>query len=131
MANYFDTRRKFIKNLNISRDLPELITCWLGFVEDCEEGYSWDVSEYNNEIHVRNELEEILTNPELMTFQEHSSFISTVQDIDRRFKRLLHNHYHLSNNKEWWNRGVLSAAGEEYVEYFKNAYGFDINLKVE
>ncbi len=129
MANYLDSRRKLIEKLNISRDLPDLITCWSAFVEECEEGYSWDVSEYNNEIRVRNELEQLLTNSELIQFQEHKLFEDAVQEIDNRFRRLLHTNYQMSEKQEWWMRGVLSAAGEEYVKYYKKAHGFDIDLK--
>jgi len=129
MGTYLETRRKLLEQLDISKDIPDLIACWSEFVEECEEGYSWDISEYNNEIRVRNDLEKLLTNAELLRFQEHQFFVNAVLEIDIRFRKLLHNHYQLLNKDGWWARGVLKAAGKEYVEYVRKAYGFEISLK--
>ena len=94
----------------------------------CKDGYRWDVSEYSNELAVREKLELLLTAERLQTFQELQELKARVCEIDNRFKSLLKPEVQLPNREHWWEQGVLKRAGEQYAEYFREAHGIQIEV---
>ena len=106
----------------------QLLAQWEQLVDWCEEGYHWDVSEYLNELSVREKLELLLTAERLQTFQELQELKARVGAIDGRFKSLLKPDVQLPNREHWWEQGVLKRAGEQYAEYFRQAYGIHVEV---
>lgn len=106
-----------------------LVRQWDGFVSSCEEGYSWDVSEYNDEIGVRTTLERILTAKTLVSYSELiGALAEEVQKIDDRFRCLLQTDVELPDREHWWERGVLKRAGPPYADFHRAAYGIAVEL---
>lgn len=105
-----------------------LLTQWDEFVNSCAEGYQWDVSEYNNEITVRNKLDHLLSSTKLQSFDELQQLRNRVKDIDNRFKCLLREDIKLEGEKPWWEKGVLKSAGSDYASFFQKAYNVDIEI---
>jgi hypothetical protein len=106
----------------------QLLAQWDQFVQWCEERYSWDVSEYLNELSVREKLERVLTAEQLQPFPELRELRARVTDIDNRFKATLNPNVQLPNREQWWERGVLKRAGQQYAEYFQEAYGIEVEV---
>ena len=106
----------------------QLLAQWGQFVEWCQEGYNWDVSEYMNELSVRERLERLLTAENLQPFPELRELKTRVSEIDARFKEILNPDVQLPNREYWWERGVLKRAGEQYAKYFRDAH--DIQVEV-
>lgn len=106
----------------------QLLAQWEQFVGWCRDGYRWDVSEYSNELRVRERLELLLTAERLQTFQELQELKAGVSEIDTHFKSLLKPDVQLPNRAHWWEQGVLKRAGEEYAEYFREAHGIQVGV---
>ena len=129
MGKYSKVLAESVKRHGISGNVPHLLECWRSLIEDCEDGYSWDVSEYNSEIRVRSELESLLKDVVLQPFKEHDEFRGEVNALDSRFRALFHPSYQLADKGTWWQRGVLAAAGLAHVEFFSSAHGFELTIK--
>jgi len=112
-----------------SRNSPaQLLTQWQQFVNWCEEGYRWDVSEYRNELSVRDRLERLLTAERLQPFRELGELKARVDETDTRFKSLLIPGVKMPNHKQWWEQAVLKRAGEQYANYFRQAHGIEVEV---
>ena len=94
----------------------------------CKEGYQWDMSEYTNELGVRERLERLLTADQLQPYPELHEIKTRVHEIDARFRALLIPNIQLENREHWWERGVLTRAGEPYAAYFRDAYIIDVEV---
>jgi hypothetical protein len=103
-----------------------LLRKWEQFIESCEDGYSWDVSEYNNEIRVRDQIESILGSDKLQRFEELSEFRHSVEALDKRLRTLFQTRVSLADRAGWWNQGVLKEAGYYYADYMKAAHGIHV-----
>lgn len=98
---------------------------WQSFVEECEDGYDWDISEYNNEVRCREKLEELNSSLE-GTLIDSSVLVemqSRLEQLDDRLRILFQSGIELPDRQNWWDRGVLSKAGVLYSDYMKSAYG--------
>ena len=127
MSNYSDALNEAIRLRGLDRGVPQLLDCWQSLIEDCEDGYQWDVSEYNSELRMRKDIETLLTDKALSGYDEHRHLQRQVDALDSRFRRLLHHEYKLAGKKMWWEHGVLAKAGPLYVDYFRAAYGFELS----
>ncbi|GAB3415910.1 hypothetical protein [Flindersiella endophytica] len=107
----------------------ELIGGWAGFVEGCEEGYDWCRAEYDNDVMVRDQIEAILTDPELAAMKELVWFRADVLAVDERFKALLRPlPGPPSAGTRWWADGVPKRAGREFADDIKAATGIDLDV---
>ena len=113
------------------RSPAALIEMWKQFVEEVEEGYRWDVSEYLNEIRVRDALDSILADQRLAHFSQVREIERQVALVDDRFRGLLSGEHALPAEAKWWRRGVLKRAGENYAGYMKRAHGFEVEIVSE
>lgn len=115
-----------LRGVGVSFSPAELVSRWESFVEECEGGYSWDISEYDNEIRARGYLDLLLNAESLQTFPELDELASVVKPIDDRFRSLLRADVERPGKQSWYERGVLRRAGSQYSEFFRSAYGIDV-----
>ncbi len=95
--------------------LSVLASKWTFFVDQCAEGYDWNIYEFDNELSVRDSIEEILNDPVFKQFYEFGGFVREVHDADERYRDLLQpNVKRTSFSESWWHTGVLKSAGDEY-----------------
>lgn len=127
--NYAEQQAQILKKLGITTTASTLLEAWASLVEECEAGYSWDYSEYRNELAVRDKLEALLSSKELALYQEHSELVGKVDEIDRRFRVLLNPDRTIPAEQTWWGRGALRTAGCDYAEYCKAAFSIDVQVK--
>src|SRR5262249_9573087 len=102
---------------------------WLGFVEECEEGYSCNMYEFDNDISVRDRIDLVLSHEDLLGIAAVEHLRAVVVDIDERFRVLLRSDMNISNYAHWWRRGVLKYAGKEYAEDIRRSYGTEIEIR--
>lgn len=105
-----------------------LISQWQGFIEGCEEGYRWDVSEYDNEMSARRELELLLSSSALQGFAEIRDLADVVAKLDERFRALLQETVERPERSSWFEKGILKRAGSEYADFFRSAYGVEVEI---
>lgn len=104
-----------------------LLEKWKGFVQQCFDGYSWDYSEYLNEIRARSLIQHLLDDERIANSDELSDLFSEVSEVDRAFKTLLKTDVVLNKGEHWWETGVLRKAGEEYCQYMFDAHQISVD----
>lgn len=113
---------------NYNNSPAHLLDLWEYFVDECREGYRWDVSEYDNEISVRDTLERLLTARDLEPFPELSAIGERVDELDNRFRALLDPIACRTNRAHWWEQGILARAGSAYASYIRDVYGIKVEI---
>ncbi|MCI0993868.1 hypothetical protein [Pseudomonas corrugata] len=106
--------------------LMSLMRKWSFFVEECEEGYGWDYSEYKNEIGVRRLIQRLLEDPRVSSAEELKDLFSELVLLDEKFRSLLRSDVLVAEGDAWWEKGVLIRAGDEYCHYMKCAHGVSV-----
>lgn len=122
--NIFELCSAVLTKLGFGNEtLMSLVQKWQFFIEECQEGYAWDYSEYKNELRVRGLIEELLDDPRISNADELGYLFSEVFRLDEKFKCLLQSGASVLEGGYWWEQGVLIRAGDEYCHYMKSAYG--------
>ncbi|WP_434572513.1 hypothetical protein J3P88_26275 [Pseudomonas sp. Z3-6] len=122
--NVFELCSAVLTKLGFGNEtLMSLIQKWRFFIEECQEGYDWDYSEYRNELRVRGLIEELLNDPRISNADALGHLFSEVSRLDEKFKFLLQSGVSVLEGGHWWEQGVLIRAGGEYCHYMKSAYG--------
>jgi hypothetical protein len=129
MLTYIASQDMVRTRAHIQRTTAELVDIWDALVDECQEGYSWDISEFRNELASRDQLEEILRAPELVPYREHRQLRDRAESIDARFRRLLMPDCVFPAEGSWWRRGVLRFAGPSYAGYCRKAHGFEVLVR--
>ncbi len=104
-----------------------LVGIWEGLVQECEGGYQWDLSEYDNDISCRDHLGEILAN--LAHYPECQDLGTEVSRVDDRFRAMCATGVERPWPEDhWWRKKVLAKAGEEYRRDVESLYGLEVAL---
>lgn len=104
-----------------------LIEKWRFFIEECEEGYQWDFSEYLNEVRTRYLIQQLLNNEEIANAGEFQELFVDLGNLDQKFRELLQPEALLEKGDGWWDKGVLKKAGENYLQYMYDANGISVD----
>lgn len=124
--DYLSTVARLLQAIGCKASPADLVRRWESFVEECESGYSWDISEYDNEIRARRALGLLLEAPELQRFPQLQALAEVVKPIDDRFRSLLQEGAARPGKISWYEQGVLRRAGGEYARYFRAAHGIEV-----
>jgi hypothetical protein len=128
LEDYISAVARLLQSIGCSASPAELVSMWESFVEECEVGYRWDISEYDNEIRVRRALELLLESPALKHFPQLQDLAEVVTPIDNRFRSLLQEGLTRPGKTSWYERGILRRAGCEYTEYIRSAYNVEVHV---
>lgn len=122
--NIFELCSTILTKLGFSNEtFNSLVQRWDFFVDECQDGYRWDYSEYRNEIRVRGLLEQLLNSSAISSSENFKELREKVISVDKKFKDLLQPGIALVEGEGWWDSGVLMYAGEDYSCYMKEAHG--------
>ena len=101
-----------------------LINNWILVVDDIESGYSFCLSEYDDDLGVRETVEIILSSDLLEEFAEREEFRQVVEPVDNRFRSLLRPDVQRPVfSPYWWIRGIPFNTGDEFNQDMKDFYG--------
>ena len=118
---YRQLQQVVLSSFGEERSAASLLTAWSSFVDECEQGYSWDVSEYRNELGVRAQIELIVVAKSLNGFGEHQQFLDNVESVDSRFRANAHPTWTFSFGQAWWEKAVpengVGESAEGYLQY--------------
>lgn len=107
--------------------LASLITEWDGFVILCENGYSFDLSEYDNDLAVRRKIKVLIEKQGSQNDPSFGTLIVALSNVDNRFRdMLLPDTFRAYAANYWWETSFLKYAGDEYVNDIKSLYGVSI-----
>jgi hypothetical protein len=127
-ADYNTAQGQVRSRHGITKSGAALLKAWDAFVQEVEEGYEWDVSEYRNEIRVRDRIEAIASSAVLTHFAQHDDFLGELRHVDQRFRAMAHPTYRFPAAEAWWRQLVPRRAGEELVRFCRSAYGFELEV---
>ena len=103
-----------------------VLEAWEDFVRECEEGYSWTIYEYDNEIAVRATIEATLQDPAVRSSSGFEAFKERLAPIDERFQILIGQGPKISDHGEWWERRLPPRGGTQFLEDVRSSYHVDI-----
>ncbi|MFH8475798.1 hypothetical protein [Streptomyces sp. NPDC018000] len=89
---------------------------WLSFVEECEEGYEMDYSEYLHDISIRDLLELALNDENAQRTKGFAEFSASIQRSDHAFRELIESGPMIRPEEpRWWRRSLPPHGEEEFV----------------
>lgn len=101
----------------------ELLDEWRGLVEECENGYEYNVMEYHADLAVRDRLERCLQLPD----RTDAAFAAQVAEVDAQFRALLQPGVEVGPADDpWWHRGVPRYSGHALAEGMHEWFGVEI-----
>jgi hypothetical protein len=88
-----------------------------------------DVSEYLNDLAVRDLLQRVVDDPAVRCLPEHSWLTAEMARIDEGFKTLLESGPIIREEEHrWWRRSLPGVGGIDFVTDVKERYGVDLML---
>ncbi|WP_406088847.1 hypothetical protein [Streptomyces sp. NBC_01013] len=111
----------------------ELLGSWSSFVDECQEGYEYDYSEYLNDISVRNVLQAVIVDCRVSRRLVSSAWFAGELDvIDLRFKSLVESGPAVRpGDADWWMVKIPGFGGEDFVADTLERFGEVIALVAE
>jgi len=104
-----------------------IVERWESLVDQVAEGYHWGLYEFANDLSVRDLLEKAFNDDQLRRFDQIEAMRKRVKNADDRLKASFLPGVQIGNiDAPWWHRGVLAAAGEEYLDDVGRLYGIEI-----
>lgn len=104
----------------------ELLDAWRGLVEECGNGYEYNVMEYHADLEVRDRLERCLRSPG----RTDAAFAAQVAAVDEQFRALLQPGVEVGPAEDpWWHRGVPRYAGDALAEGMREWFGVEIESR--
>ena len=109
--------------------VSEMVGAWEDLVEASQAGYGWDLSEFDDELAVRERLEAALSDAELARHPSWAAYRQAIERADATFRELLQPGVERGPpSGKWWERGVLRRAGKEYAEDVESLYGAHVEV---
>jgi hypothetical protein len=101
---------------------------WKQFVQLCEDGYAFDIDEYDNDIYCRKVLQYVIDSLKLVVYPEYWSLTDRVKEFDQRFLAVIYIDHQRNDKDNWWEKGILKRAYSDYARDVKNLYNLDIEV---
>lgn len=102
---------------------------WEGFVTECCIGYGFDLSEYLNDLFVRDLLAAALADMEIRRLSEHDWFVREVQRIDFLFREILADGPIVCpDHTKWWKRSLPGYGSEEFASDVKERHQVSLGI---
>ncbi|MEU4618116.1 hypothetical protein [Streptomyces umbrinus] len=107
----------------------EALRSWEETVDECVDGYDLDVSEYLNDLSIRDLLERVADDSSVRLLPEYSWFTAELARIDERFKEVLADGPLIrAKERRWWRRSLPTAGRADFVSDVKERYGVELML---
>ncbi|MFE4692551.1 hypothetical protein ACFRH6_21190 [Streptomyces sp. NPDC056749] len=103
---------------------------WRSFVEECEEGYEMDYSEYLHDISVRDLLDLALNDDTMQHTAGFMEFSDSIRQSDFAFHRLIQDGPVIRPEEaRWWRRSLPPQGGEDFVKDVQERLRVRLRLK--
>lgn len=102
---------------------------WKEFVEECAIGYELDLSEYLNDLSIRDLLQEVMDDAEIRTIDNYGWFAEEVRRIDERFREVVNAGPEIRpDDAHWWKRRVPPVGAEEFVDDVRDRHSVEVRV---
>ncbi|MGW2044703.1 hypothetical protein ACWCPF_05920 [Streptomyces sp. NPDC001858] len=111
-------------------DLWNDVESWREFVEECGDGYSDSLAEYEFDLSVRDRLQKALDDETLRTVEEFQRLREAVDSIDQEFSALTSVVRPVAEGDAlpWWHLRIPRSAGRELAEELFQRLGVVITV---
>jgi len=107
----------------------EALRSWEEMVDECVDGYDLDVSEYLNDLSVRDLLQRVADDSKVRSLPEFSWFTAELARIDEGFRAVLANGPLIRPREhQWWRRSLPAVGRTDFVRDVKERYGVELTL---
>jgi hypothetical protein len=129
MENYIKVFYSVLSKNTLSNNSPnEYVENWKNFVEECKDGYSYSLYDYDLDLSIRDEIEIILRSEELKMFDEHELFRNRIMMIDQEFISITKDIRIFGLPSFWWKYKIPKFSKQQFSENVKNEFGLDIDV---
>jgi hypothetical protein len=102
---------------------------WEDFVTTCTDGYEFDLSEYLNDLSIRQFIQLVLDDSEAKRTEMHALFAERVRRIDDRFRELVSDGPLIRPRSDlWWDRRIPPYGATEFVEDARERYSVELRV---
>ncbi|MFF2065088.1 hypothetical protein ACFVWZ_25350 [Streptomyces sp. NPDC058200] len=109
--------------------LAQALEMWEEFVRECADGYEFDLSEYLNDLSVRQLLQQVLDDAEAKRTETYAPFAQRVRGIDDRFREVVSEGPLIRPGSDhWWDRQVPPHGAAEFVEDVRERHSVDLRV---
>ena len=104
-----------------------IVEQWESLVDQAAEGYHWGLYEFANDLSVRDLLEKAFHDDQFGRFSQIGIMRQRVESADIRLRSMFLPGIEIGGaDAPWWHRGVLAAAGDDYLDDVKRLHGIEI-----
>jgi hypothetical protein len=107
----------------------QALGAWEEFVTECAGGYTYDLSEYLNDLSIRQFFQLVLEDSEAKRTLTYALFAERVGHIDDRFRGLVSGGPLVRPGSDlWWDRRIPPYGAAEFVEDARERYSVELRV---
>ncbi|MGR3869194.1 hypothetical protein ACUXZZ_11435 [Streptomyces graminifolii] len=107
----------------------QVLGAWEDFVTTCTDGYAFDLSEYLNDLSVRQFIQLVLDDSEAGRTEMYALFAERIHRIDDRFRKLVSDWPLIRPESDlWWDRRIPPYGTAEFVEDARERYSVEVRV---
>ena len=107
----------------------QVLGAWEEFVTTCTYGYDLDLSEYLNDLSIRQFIQLVLDDSEAKRTEMYALFVKRVSHIDDQFRGLVSDGPLVRPGSDlWWNRRIPPYGAPEFVEDARERYSVELRV---
>ena len=105
-----------------------LLKSWKAMIEICKKGYQDNISEYDNDLSIREAIELVLSSERSKEYPEFTEFLEKVNRLDEEFSEFLQTDITRSEYANWWLQRAPKYGCAELADDFFQIYGIRITV---
>lgn len=107
----------------------QVLGAWEDFVTTCTDGYEFDLSEYLNDLSIRQFIQLVLDDPEAKRTEMYTLFVERIRRIDDRFRELVSEGPLIRPGSDlWWDQRIPPYGAAEFVEDARERYSVQLRV---
>lgn len=134
MNENLETAYNFFKRsyrYDIPNKLSILIKLYEDLIDECKEGYSFTIYELDDELSLRDFIEDFLRFLEKKNDALYNNLQASMTFLDSKLKNLFTTKYLrpiTGDESRWWHRGILKYSGQDYAKNVKSEYRLEVKV---
>ena len=106
-----------------------MLGVWDDFVTACTDGYEFDLSEYLNDLSVRQFIQQVLDDSESGRTEMYAPFAERIRRIDDRFREVASGGPLVRPGSDlWWDRRIPPYGAAEFFDDARERYAVELRV---
>ncbi|MFF0087202.1 hypothetical protein ACFYR1_47280 [Streptomyces canus] len=107
----------------------QVLGAWEAFVTTCMGGYEFDLSEYLNDLSIRQFIQLVLDDSEAKRTEMYKLFAERIRRIDDRFCKLVSEGPLIRPRSDlWWDQRIPPYGAADFVEDARERYSVELRV---